>query len=126
VKLLVVDDSRAMRTYVCGSLKAALECDVDEASSGFEALRLLPRSRYDMMITDINMPDINGLELVRFVRGAEHNRAIPIIIISTQSSDKDKERALDLGATGFVSKPFKPRDIVEIVLSYLIIEESGE
>jgi len=126
VKLLVVDDSRAMRAYVCGSLKAALLCDVDEASSGFEALRLLPRSRYDMVITDINMPDINGLELVRFVRGAERNRGIPIIIISTQSSDKDKERALDLGATSFIAKPFKPLDIVEIVLSHLIIEESWE
>jgi two-component system chemotaxis response regulator CheY len=87
------------------------EVDVVEASGGFEALRLLPRGPYDLVITDINMPDINGLELIQFIRTNEHHRATPILLISTQSSERDRTRALSLGADGYVAKPFTPEDL---------------
>ena len=122
-RLLIVDDSRAMRAFVRGSLRGFVDCEIDEASSGFEALRLLPRTDYKMVITDINMPDINGLELIKFVRASERHRDVPIIIISTHSSKQDQEKALELGASAFLPKPFTPPEIVNVVASF--IDEKG-
>jgi two-component system chemotaxis response regulator CheY len=103
-----------MRSFVRSALEAGGELgdvDVVEASGGFEALRLLPRGPYDLVITDINMPDINGLELIQFIRTNEHHRSTPILLISTQSSERDRARALSLGADGYVAKPFTPEDL---------------
>lgn len=102
---LVVEDSSAMRAFV----RAALEEDgaeVSEAQSGFEALRILPQSEFDLVVVDINMPDINGLELVSFMRRSEAHRDTPLLIISTESSARDRERALELGADAYLTKPF--------------------
>jgi two-component system chemotaxis response regulator CheY len=103
-----------MRSFVRSALETGDELgdvDVVEASGGFEALRLLPRGPYDLVITDINMPDINGLELIQFIRTNEHHRTTPILLISTQSSERDRARALSLGADGYVAKPFTPEDL---------------
>jgi two-component system chemotaxis response regulator CheY len=113
-KSLGVEDSFSMRSFVRSALEAGGELgdvDVVEASGGFEALRLLPRGPYDLVITDINMPDINGLELIQFIRTNEHHRSTPILLISTQSSERDRARALSLGADGYVAKPFTPEDL---------------
>jgi len=114
---LVVDDSRAMRAYVAGALRSSLDCRVDEASSGFEALRLFPRGTYDAVIADINMPDINGFELIRHLRASERQGGVPIVIISSQNSERDVDRALELGANLFLRKPFTPEEIVRAVTS---------
>jgi two-component system, chemotaxis family, chemotaxis protein CheY len=114
-RILVVEDSSACRAFVRAALEGAPELfnagagdevEVIEASSGFDALRLLPRGQYDLVITDINMPDINGLELVRFMRESERYRTVCTIIISSQSSEKDRTRGLALGANAFLAKPF--------------------
>jgi len=111
-RILVVEDSVSMRAFVRSTLEAEEagmgELEVVEASSGFDALRLLPRGHYDLVITDINMPDINGLELVQFIRKSERHRDLPVLLISTQSSDRDRERGLSLGANGYLAKPFTP------------------
>jgi two-component system, chemotaxis family, chemotaxis protein CheY len=119
-RFLVVDDSAAMRTFVRSVLEY-FEADVEvvEAASGFDALRLLPRGRYDLVITDINMPDINGLELIRFVRQSEHHKNTALVIISTQSSERDRERGMRLGANTFLSKPFTPEALREAVAQSL-------
>lgn len=115
VRILIVEDSPAMRTYVRSALEGAPELgddlEIAEASSGFDALRLLPRNAYDLVITDINMPDINGLELVRFVRQNAHLRRVALLIISTQSSERDKARVMALGADAFLAKPFTPESL---------------
>jgi two-component system chemotaxis response regulator CheY len=113
-KVLVVEDSVSARAFV----RAVLEedafagpiggCQVTEASSGFDAMRLLPRGPYDLIITDINMADINGLELVRFIRRSEHHRTTPLLIISTLRAETDVERGLALGADEYLPKPFTP------------------
>ena len=77
-----------------------------EAQSGFDAMRLLPRARYDLIITDINMPDVNGLELIHFIRKSEQYRTTPLVIISTQATERDVERGRKLGADAYVPKPF--------------------
>jgi len=110
IRILIVEDSAAMRVFIRSTLESAPELggepEIVEASSGFDALRLLPRNAYDLVITDINMPDINGLELVRFVRQSEHLKRVALLIVSTQSSERDKARALALGADAFLPKPF--------------------
>ncbi len=111
-RILVVEDSVSMRSFVRNALesdsRSSAGLEVVEASSGFEALRLLPRGPYDLVITDINMPDINGLELISFIRKSELHKATPVLIISTQSSERDRTRGLALGANGYLLKPFTP------------------
>jgi two-component system, chemotaxis family, chemotaxis protein CheY len=110
LRILVVEDSASMRSFVRNALESdsssSAGVDVVEASSGFEALRLLPRGPYDLVITDINMPDINGLELIAFIRKSESHKTTPVLIISTQSSERDRARGLSLGANGYLIKPF--------------------
>lgn len=109
-----------MRAFVRATLEGDGDYEVEEAGSGFEALRLLPRHRFDVVIVDVNMPDINGLELVSFMRGSDAHRDTPLIIISTEASARDRERGLSLGANAFLGKPFAPeqlRDLVDRVRS---------
>ena len=107
VRILLVEDSSAMRAFVRAALEEEREIEITEAASGFEALRLLPRQPYDLVITDIHMPDINGLEVISFMRKSEAHKATPLLIISTEAAAKDRDRALALGADGFLSKPFE-------------------
>src|SRR4051812_10541844 len=107
-RILVVEDSASTRSFIRSALETSERlgaCDISEASSGFDALRLLPRGPYDLVITDINMPDINGLELVQFIRKSDRHRSTALIIISTQSSEKDRSRGLSLGADEYLPKP---------------------
>ena len=115
-RVLVVEDSSSMRAF----LRAALEDggvvkEIIEASSGFEALRILPREDFDLVIVDINMPDVNGLELIRFMRASESHKKTPLLIISSEASDKDRERGLSLGADAYLAKPFSAEALFEAV-----------
>jgi two-component system, chemotaxis family, chemotaxis protein CheY len=122
--ILVVEDSATMRSLIAAALEqVGLPIKVDEAESGFEALRLLPRRRYDLIVTDINMPDINGLELVSFVKQNDAYRRIPLVIISTEGSERDRRKGLGLGAEAYLVKPFEPEDLVQVVRSLLGVEE---
>src|SRR6185295_640568 len=93
--------------------------------SGFDALRLLPRGPYDLVITDMNMPDINGLELVKFVRQSAHHGDVPLLIISTQASERDRARGLALGADHFLPKPFTADALREAVTASLARRPAG-
>jgi two-component system chemotaxis response regulator CheY len=116
-----------------GFVRSALEgeselgaVEVIEAVSGFDALRLLPRGGYDLVITDINMPNINGLELLQFIRKSERHRAVPVVLISTQSSDRDRQRGLALGANAYLAKPFTEQALRALVLEQLSRLSGGE
>jgi two-component system, chemotaxis family, chemotaxis protein CheY len=121
-RILVVEDSASTRAFVRATLESEAGvpgAEVSEATSGFDALRLLPRGPYDLVITDINMPDINGLELVQFMRKSEQHRRTPILLISTQSSERDRQRGLKLGANGYLAKPFGTTALVADVARLL-------
>lgn len=118
-EVLVVEDSAAMRSFIASTLEEIDGVTVTEAESGFEALKELPRRSYDVIITDINMPDINGLELIRFIRENDRHKETPLIIVSTESSQRDRERGLALGANAYLVKPFSPSALKEMVESYL-------
>jgi two-component system chemotaxis response regulator CheY len=96
-----------------------------EAASGFEALRVLPARRVDLIVTDINMPDINGLELISFVRANPNYRSIPVIIITTENSAEDRKRGLDLGARDYLVKPFGAAELRLAVEAALGREPNG-
>jgi len=115
VRVLVVEDSAAMRSFVTASLEQGGPFDVTSCGSGFEALRALPRAHFDLIITDINMPDINGLELVKFVRESERHRQTPLVLISTDSRAADRERGMKLGADAYLVKPFEPQQLLDII-----------
>ncbi len=116
MKILVVEDSSSMRAYLATIIEGGTESydlDIVEASSGFEALKTLPHHRFDAILTDINMPDINGLELVSFLKNHPVYKAIPIMVISTESSDEDRKRAEALGAEEYLVKPFESAQLIE-------------
>ncbi|MGH0034349.1 MAG: response regulator [Myxococcota bacterium] len=119
-RILIVEDSSTMRSLLVSTLEDQdVPCKVDEAESGFEALRILPRQQYDLIITDINMPDINGLELVSFVKQNAKYRSIPLIIVSTEGSDRDRDKGLELGADAYMVKPFDPDSLRSVVSDLL-------
>ena len=108
-RILIVEDSATMRALLASTLEELdVPVKVTEAASGFEALRYLPREAFDLVVTDINMPDINGLELVSFLKSNAKFRSIPLIIVSTEGSERDRDKGLGLGADAYLVKPFEP------------------
>jgi two-component system, chemotaxis family, chemotaxis protein CheY len=118
-KILIVEDSPTMRSLIVSALEEGGVYDIYESPNGFEALKMLPHTRFDLILTDINMPDINGLELVSFVRSQERYREIPLIIISTEGSTRDRDKGMKLGANEYLVKPFNPEHLQELVKKYL-------
>jgi len=114
-RVLIIDDSSATRAYIRAALEAEADMEVTEATSGFDALRILPRSRFDLLLVDINMPNINGLELISFIRRSETHRETPLMIISTEASERDRSRAMQLGANAYLAKPFTAEDLISAV-----------
>ncbi len=117
--ILIADDSSNMRAMLVSTIELLGDYHIVEASSGFEALRLLPREKVDLILTDINMPDINGLELISYLRNNINYKNIPVFIISTESSQKDIEKGKLLGANEYLIKPFNPAKLQELITSYL-------
>ncbi|MBS2029573.1 MAG: response regulator [Deltaproteobacteria bacterium] len=119
MKVLVVDDSKAARELLCATLEELPDTEVTEAVSGFDALKVLPRHQFDLIITDINMPDINGLELINFVKKNPSYRDVPLFILSSENKEQDKQRGLALGAAEYLTKPFEPPHLLELVKRHL-------
>jgi len=117
--ILIVEDSKAIRSMIRVSLEEEGGYFAVEAGNGFEALKALPTRSFDLIITDINMPDINGLELIGYVKSNPAYREIPLIIVSTEKTEEDKKRGMALGAVGYVEKPFRKEDLMTVVASVL-------
>jgi len=118
--VLIVEDSEATRALIRNVIEdIGDDLNTTEAASGFEALKLLPSESFDLIITDINMPDINGLELINFIKTNERYSHIPLIIVTTEKSREDKERGLALGADAYVTKPFTTEELQEAITRIL-------
>ncbi len=118
-KVLVVEDSPTMRSLIASTVEELPGFAVIAVGNGFEALKVLPSQPFDLIITDINMPDINGLEIVNFVKNHPNYRAIPLIIVSTEQSEEDIKKGLALGASAYVTKPFNPDELRKTVQGLL-------
>lgn len=121
LKILVVEDSSTTRGLITSAVEFIDGLEIFESKNGFEALKLLPHHHFNLIITDINMPDINGLELVSFVKKNQNYKHIPLIIITTEGSKRDKEKGLSLGADEYLVKPFNPEELQRLVKKYLKI-----
>jgi two-component system chemotaxis response regulator CheY len=111
-ELLVVDDSKIMRDMIVACLRAEPSYKFTHAASGLEAIEQLSLRRFDLVLLDLNMPDIGGIEVVEFIRGQDRLRSLPIVIITTRGDEGSKERALTAGASRFMTKPFSPEAIL--------------
>lgn len=119
LRALVVDDSLALRRSVMYALQRLTEVVCVEAQDGGEALKKLSQSKFDIVITDINMPVLDGLKLIRHIRSEPNFKDVPIVVITTESAEEDRQRALKLGANAYLVKPVQAPVVLETVKSLL-------
>lgn len=119
VEILVVDDSKVMREMVVACLRGQEDFAFTHAASGLEAIEKLSLRPFDLVVLDLNMPDIGGVEVVEFVRGQDKLRDLPILIVTTRGDEQSRTRVLAAGASRFMTKPFTPDVILGEVLRLL-------
>lgn len=130
-KVLVVDDSPTARLLISDALQARARrreevVRVTEAADGFEALRQIPRGTFDVVLTDINMPTLSGLELIRMIRARPEQRTLPIVAISTERTPDDARRARAAGADAYLGKPFEAETLDRLLDEVLVAARSGD
>lgn len=116
---LVVEDSPPMRKMIVFALSRVRELDVVEADDGVDALRRIAGTKFDIIITDINMPILDGLKLVKRLRADENYKDVPIVIITTEGAAEDRQRALALGANAYITKPIQAQQVISLVREIL-------
>jgi two-component system chemotaxis response regulator CheY len=121
---LIVDDSKVMREMVVACLRAYPGITFTHAGSGLEALERLSLKPFDLVVLDLNMPDISGYEVIEFIRGQDKLRTLPILVVTTRGDDRSRSRALAAGATRFMTKPFSPDGLLGEVRA-MIAEHPG-
>lgn len=118
-KILVVDDSSTMRMLVKMSLKSFKGYEVLEANDGVSAIESCSNVNFDLIITDLNMPEMNGFDFIKYIKKNPNYKDIPIIVLTTEGRDDDKNQAMELGATEYIVKPFQPNQIIQLVKKFL-------
>lgn len=114
----MAEDSKATRNFV-KKILSSMGIDVEEAGSGFEALKLIRALLFDLVVTDINMPDLSGLDLIKFVRSDPKNSDAVIIVVSIEGTEKDIKKAIELGANEYIVKPLRKETIEKTLGKYL-------
>jgi len=112
--IMVVDDSPSVRQLMGFSLTNA-NYRVVEASNGQEALELFDKEDVSMVITDLNMPKMDGLQLIKELRGGRACRFMPIVLLTSESEQENRQRSKDVGASAWLNKPFKPTQLLQMV-----------
>ena len=124
-EILVVDDSKVMRDMIVACLRAEPGLGFAHAASGLEAIEKLSLKPFDLVVLDLNMPDIGGIEVIEFIRGQDQLRALPIVIVTTRGDEQSQARALGAGANRFMAKPFTPESILGVVRELLAASAPG-
>jgi two-component system, chemotaxis family, chemotaxis protein CheY len=117
--ILVVDDSNIMREMIVACLRPLEGASFAHAASGLEAIERLSLQPYDLLVLDLNMPDIGGFEVIEFVRAQDRLKELPILVVTTRGDQSSRDRALGTGASGFITKPFTPDQILHEVKALL-------
>lgn len=112
--ILVVEDSSIMRQLLVMSLRRLPGVVVMEASDGLEALKIIANKNLSLIFSDVNMPGMDGLKLVRMLRGDRRTKDIPVVMVTTEGAEEDRDRAMALGATEYITKPVQAGNVVEI------------
>lgn len=121
-KILIVEDSSVFRELIAATVESVGGVRAITAASGFEALKLLPRHKFHLIITDLQMPDINGLELINFVKKNPNYRETPLFVVTADTREEQREKGLALGAVEYILKPFEPNDLAALVRRYLSLD----
>jgi two-component system, chemotaxis family, chemotaxis protein CheY len=107
-RILVVDDSATMRKMIMASLRDLENVTFGEASNGLEAIEQMQNAPFDLMVLDLNMPDMHGLDVLRFVLIHPQYNSTPIVILTTKGDEESRSEALSAGASCYLTKPFEP------------------
>ena len=118
---LVVEDSPMMRQLLVFALARVKRIQVTEAEDGVDALRKLAAQKFDLILTDINMPVMDGLKLVKRIRADAQHAGTPIVVITTEGSTEDRQRAMALGANAYITKPIQAPQVISKVKALLNI-----
>jgi two-component system chemotaxis response regulator CheY len=118
-RCLLVEDSPTMRQLIKFSLKRIPDLDVVEASDGVDALKKLPQGNFDIMLTDINMPIMDGLKLISLMKSNPVYKDIPVVVITTEGGKEDREKGLALGAQAYITKPVQTANLVKVIKGIL-------
>jgi two-component system chemotaxis response regulator CheY len=126
--VLIVDDSMAMRSVIKKTIKVSgfKVGEYFEAADGKEALKILADAWVDLVLTDINMPNMNGLELITKMHADQILKSIPVVMVTTEGSEKSVQTSMEMGAKGYIKKPFQPEDIKRVLNSIMGEAEDGE
>ena len=119
INVLIVEDSPTMRQLIIFALKRLRDADVTEANDGVDGYKKLSQKKFDLVITDINMPVMDGLKLVSLIRKDQVHKDVPIVIITTEGAAEDKERAMGLGANAYITKPIQASKVLSTVKQLL-------
>jgi two-component system, chemotaxis family, chemotaxis protein CheY len=119
--ILIVEDSPTMRQLISFALKRIRGVRIVEAGDGVDGLKKVSAEKFDMIFTDINMPVMDGLKLISLVREDANHKGIPIVVITTEGAQEDRQRALALGANDYITKPIQPNRILEVAKQLLKI-----
>ena len=118
---LVVEDSPMMRQLLVFALSRIKHLRVVEADDGVDGLRKITHSKFDLIVTDINMPIMDGLKLIHRIRQDENHKDTPIIVVTTEGGEADRERALQLGANEYITKPIQAPRVISVVKKLLAL-----
>ena len=113
LSILIVEDSPTMRQLITFALRRLSDVDITEASDGVDGLKKISSAKFDLILTDINMPIMDGIKLVSLIRKDENNKEVPIIVITTEGGQEDRDRALALGANAYITKPVNAAELIE-------------
>ena len=118
-RILIVEDSPTMRQLLAFALKRLKHTDVVEAQDGMDGLRKVTSDHFDLALVDINMPIMDGLKLISLIRGEETLQQMPIVVITTEGAEEDRQRALALGANEYLTKPIQANRVLQVARSLL-------
>ncbi len=118
-RILIVEDSPTMRQLLAFALRRLPGVDIVEAQDGMDGLRKLSSDRFDLALIDINMPVMDGLKLIGLMRGEDELREVPVVVITTEGAEEDRERALRLGADEYLTKPIRANRVLAVARSLL-------
>jgi two-component system chemotaxis response regulator CheY len=118
-RILIVEDSPTMRQLLAFALKRLKHADVVEAQDGMDGLRKVTSDHFDLALVDINMPVMDGLKLISLIRGEETLQQMPIVVITTEGAEEDRQRALALGANEYLTKPIQANRVLQVARSLL-------
>ncbi|HVH18144.1 MAG TPA: response regulator [Myxococcota bacterium] len=118
-RVLIVEDSPTMRQLLVFALRRLRDVEIVEAQDGMDGLRKISSDHYDIALIDINMPVMDGLKLIRLIRDEETLKQIPIVVVTTEGADEDRDRALALGANEYLTKPIQANRVLSVVKGLL-------